>query len=378
MQHHREVVAHAPVYARRGLLLSKKLATVLTVGALSLTGCSLAPAGGASVPDPAAAGLSAETAPSTPTKTAAASKAAAAAPKAAATKSGAKAADKPASAPAPKQAAAQAAAPAPALAVPQATAAKPAVSAPRPAPAKTPAAPEAKAVPAANVAPAAAAGSGNQAATTLGWGPVIAGDEFSTTGAPDRAKWSVYNGKGHAGKGLRSRDHVSVGGGAVTIRGDAAGKTGGMSAKFARQKYGKWETRMRVAHNDPQYHPVLILWPDNSADAYSGRCWEIDYAEGNNGPGRMSFFNHIACPGNGKVHTYAKKAIDTRQWHNYAVEWSPTKITGYIDGVKWYEDTTPANIASVSMHQTIQLDWFPNGTATKPSQMQVDWVRVYK
>jgi licheninase len=30
------------------------------------------------------------------------------------------------------------------------------------------------------------------------------------------------------------------------------------------------------------------------------------------------------------------------------------------------------------MHQTIQLDWFPNGTATKPSQMQVDWVRVYK
>jgi hypothetical protein len=29
------------------------------------------------------------------------------------------------------------------------------------------------------------------------------------------------------------------------------------------------------------------------------------------------------------------------------------------------------------MHQTIQLDWFPDGTATKPSQMQVDWVRVY-
>jgi beta-glucanase (GH16 family) len=297
-------------------------------------------------------------------------------------KSEAKAADKPASAPAPKPAAAQAAAAAPAVApasaVLPATAAKPAVSAPKPAPVKAPVAQQAKSVPAANVAPVAAAGSGRQAATTLGWGPVVAGDEFSNTGVPDRAKWSVYNGKGHAGKGLRSRDAVTVGGGALTIRGDAAGKTGGMSAKFARQKYGKWETRMRVAHNDPQYHPVLILWPDNSADAYNGKCWEIDYAEGNNGPGRMSFFNHIACRGNGKVHTYAKKAIDTQQWHNYAVEWSPTKITGYIDGVKWYEDTTPANVANVSMHQTIQLDWFPNGTATKPSQMQVDWVRVYK
>lgn len=370
-------------------MLNKKLATVLAVGALSLTGCSLAPAGGASAPDAGAAGLAAETAPAsaTPAATkAAASKAAAPAPTATATKamakSEAKAADKPASAPAPKPAAAQAAAAAPAVApasaVLPATAAKPAVSAPKPAPVKAPVAQQAKSVPAAKVAPVAAAGSGKQAATTLGWGPVVAGDEFSNTGVPDRAKWSVYNGKGHAGKGLRSRDAVTVGGGALTIKGDAAGKTGGMSAKFARQKYGKWETRMRVAHNDPQYHPVLILWPDNSADAYNGKCWEIDYAEGNNGPGRMSFFNHIACPGNGKVHTYAKKAIDTRQWHNYAVEWSPTKITGYIDGVKWYEDTTPANIANVSMHQTIQLDWFPNGGATTPSQMDVDWVRVYK
>jgi hypothetical protein len=31
------------------------------------------------------------------------------------------------------------------------------------------------------------------------------------------------------------------------------------------------------------------------------------------------------------------------------------------------------------MHQTLQLDWFPiTGKATKPSWMQVDWVRVYK
>jgi hypothetical protein len=30
------------------------------------------------------------------------------------------------------------------------------------------------------------------------------------------------------------------------------------------------------------------------------------------------------------------------------------------------------------MHQTLQLDWFPTGAHTAPSQMQVDWVRVYK
>ena len=30
-----------------------------------------------------------------------------------------------------------------------------------------------------------------------------------------------------------------------------------------------------------------------------------------------------------------------------------------------------------AMHQTIQLDWFPDGTPTTKSWMQVDWVRVY-
>ena len=74
----------------------------------------------------------------------------------------------------------------------------------------------------------------------------------------------------------------------------------------------------------------------------------------------------------------AAKTIDTTQWHNYAVEWTPAGITGYLDGSLWFVDTNPAHQPTVGMHQTVQLDWFPNGTPTKPSQMQVDWIRVYK
>jgi hypothetical protein len=29
------------------------------------------------------------------------------------------------------------------------------------------------------------------------------------------------------------------------------------------------------------------------------------------------------------------------------------------------------------MHQTIQLDWFPDGGSTRQSFMEVDYVRVY-
>ncbi len=214
---------------------------------------------------------------------------------------------------------------------------------------------------------------GTQAAVVFGWGPVVNGDEFSYTGAPNPLKWNVYNSAGHAGNGIRSPNAWSVDGNVVTVSGDSAGTTGGMSAKFAQQQYGRWEVRMRTNARDPKYHPVLILWPNNST---SPNCAEIDYAEGTSDTSRIKFFLHYACGGS-NFQTQAAQPIDTTQWHNYAVQWTPSGITGYIDGVQWFTDTEPAHQPTVGMHQTLQLDWFPDGTATLPSQMQVDWVRVY-
>ncbi|MCU1521987.1 MAG: hypothetical protein JWN19_2372, partial [Arthrobacter sp.] len=187
-------------------------------------------------------------------------------------------------------------------------------------------------------------------------------------------KWSVFKGPGHHRQGIRSPQAWSVGNGVATVKGDAAGTTGGMSAKFAQQKYGRWETRMRTNERDPEYHPVLILWPNDNASA---NCAEIDYAEGSTETSMMKFFLHYECGGK-DFQTYAAKPIDSTQWHNYAVEWTPAGITGYVDGVKTFSDTNPAHQPTVGMHQTLQLDWFPDGSATKPSEMQVDWVRVYK
>ncbi|MGO4805129.1 glycoside hydrolase family 16 protein [Arthrobacter sp. 2MCAF15] len=220
----------------------------------------------------------------------------------------------------------------------------------------------------------AAGSDGTQAAVARGWGPVVAGDEFDYAGPPDPAKWKVFKGPGHAGKGIRSPDALVVGGGILTVSGDAAGTTGGMSARFAQQRYGRWEARMKIGQRDLQYHPVLILWPNNNI---SSTCAEIDYAEGSANTAQIKFFLHYAC-GGPNFQTTSAKTIDTTQWHNYAVEWTPAGITGYVDGSLWFADTNPAHQPTVGMHQTVQLDWFPNGTPTKPSQMQVDWIRVYQ
>ena len=285
-----------------------KVAIAVTMGALSLTGCGVASTAGAAAPSSGQAARSAAAPAAVASPKAAALPRVAASPKAAAT---------PRATATPKatatgtavvpdeldtapigRTAGTAAAPAAAEAAPvaavepaaegtaaaeAATGTSPAVAAPGPAPVSAQAA-------------IAATGNGSQAATARGWGAVVAGDEFSNTGAPDSTKWSVFKGTGHAGKGVRSPQAWSVANGVATVSGNSAGTTGGMSAKFAQQKYGKWETRMRTNARDPKYHPVLILWPNNNT---SPNCAEIDYAEGSTNTAQIKFFLHYACGGSG-------------------------------------------------------------------------------
>jgi beta-glucanase (GH16 family) len=226
----------------------------------------------------------------------------------------------------------------------------------------------------ASAAPLAAAPPTSRRAAVLHkWGSPVAGDEFNYTGAPKAAKWSVYNSPGHAGNGLRRPSQIKVDGSKAILTGTSAGTTGGMAAKFDRRKYGRWETRMRVSARDPQYHPVLILWPDSGKWPCHG---EIDYAEGTSTSTKvMNFFHHYSCS---NEQTHASRALDATQWHNYAVEWTPKAIVGYLDGVEWFRDAARSHQPPGPMHQTVQLDWFPSGgAAPRKTTMEVRWVRVY-
>jgi hypothetical protein len=207
-------------------------------------------------------------------------------------------------------------------------------------------------------------GEGKSAAAAKGW-TRAGGDEFNGGLSP---LWSPYDSEGHDGAGRRTPDAVSVENGSLVIRGDSEGNTGGMSWKED-QRFGRWEMRARFPKGDDQYHPVLILWRESGGKENG----EIDFAETTSASNDVSFFLHY-----GSEQDYAKKTIDITQWHNYAVEWVDGRITGYIDGEKWFESTKEETLPPGKMHPTIQLDYFPEGGSPKPTEMQVDYMRVYR
>jgi Glycosyl hydrolases family 16 len=224
-------------------------------------------------------------------------------------------------------------------------------------------APSSAAKPAAPTAPVA--DDGVQAATKQGW-KLIDHDEFTGTLSP---KWTKYDSEGNAGKGRRTPDAITVSKGAVVIRGDEDGNTGGMSWKDDRET-GRWEMRARFPKGDAQYHPVLLVWPkDGGSDD-----GEVDFAETTSAADSVSFFLHH---GDGEQ-KFAKKELDLTQWHNYAVEVTADRVTGYIDGQKWFESTDRDTLPREAVHPVIQLDWFPKGDSPEPSELQVDWMRIYE
>jgi Glycosyl hydrolases family 16 len=214
--------------------------------------------------------------------------------------------------------------------------------------------------------PAAGGSTGNgvQAAAKLGW-QLVASDEFNGSGLS--GNWGPYEGAGHGGNGRRVASAISVSGGIMTMSGDANGNTGGMSWND-NQTYGKWEVRARMPRGDDNYHPVLLLWP---ADGWPP---EVDFAETTSASNGENFYLHYSSS---NQQVSASHDMDITQWHNYAVEWVAGRVTGYIDGVKWFESTDGQTIPNQPMHLAIQLDNFGGGNM-QPTQMQVDYVRIYK
>ena len=215
----------------------------------------------------------------------------------------------------------------------------------------------------------AACGPDTSAATKYGWGTPNRVDEFDSGLGRD---WDVYDGEGHDGQGRRTPDAVSVKNGIMTITGDASGNTAGMAWNPG-QRYGRWEGRVRAPVGDSTYNALMLLWPDAENWPVGG---EVDFMEMSDDKRQSTdMFLHY---GANNDQEQGSVDIDATQWHDWAVEWTPTSITAFVDGKEWWKTTAVDILPPGPMHLCIQLDWFPEGRGdVTPTRMEVAWVKQY-
>ncbi len=88
------------------------------------------------------------------------------------------------------------------------------------------------------------------------------------------------------------------------------------------------------------------------------------------------------CTGNYKI----TQLYDYRDWHNYAIEWSPSKITWYVDNSPIRTEVNdnkfdPTNIIlnfALNNHEFPQNYNFGYPYGSLPAEMKVDFVKYYK
>jgi hypothetical protein len=206
------------------------------------------------------------------------------------------------------------------------------------------------------------------AADALGWGRPTRESDFDGTALPP--DWHAYGPEpGHDEKGTRSPQQITVKDGLVTLAGDGDGNTAAMSWHPG-QRYGRWEACVRSDPGAGGYHPVMLLWPVKEDWPVGG---EIDWMEISSDDRQdTDFFLHYGAENNqenGSVHH------DATEWTAWAVEWTPQRITTYVNGRQWYSTTETSHFPPGAMNMTVQLDLFP--PAGGPTSMQLDWAKQW-
>lgn len=241
--------------------------------------------------------------------------------------------------------------------------------------------------------------SGGSAQT--GCAQLVWGDEFNVDGAPDAARWNFETGGGGWGNNelqtytdSRNNSYVSNGTLKIHARKNSNSWTSArmVTAGKATWKYGRFEIRAKLPTGRGTW-PALWMMPQNSIYGGWPQSGEIDIME------------HVGYdPGKvyGTVHTEAyNHKLGTQkggnvlvsnfntEFHLYAIEWTETEITWYVDGKsyftfvnekKTYKEWPFDHPFFLIFNIAIGGDW--GGAqgidpALAEAVMEIDYVRVY-
>ncbi|HET7902776.1 MAG TPA: family 16 glycosylhydrolase [Candidatus Nanopelagicales bacterium] len=255
-----------------------------------------------------------------------------------------------------------------------------------PAPVATTSSPVATA-PAANPAPAG---------WTLAWS-----DDFDGT-AVDSTKWNVRN-NDYLSYDLAylTKNNVSVSNGSlfITAKKESMGGrnyTSGYLDTIGKmsQTYGRFEVRAKLpttAGSSTGMWPAFWLRPDD------GGVGEIDIMEAVGSSGSTTAGNTSQTIWYDYNGTYPRQGHGdvmpapqaTADWHVYALEWTPTTMSWYVDDrlvftrstttTAWFQSAFSRNF-NIRLNLQVGGSWpgAPDASTAFPQSYQVDYVRVYK
>jgi beta-glucanase (GH16 family) len=146
-------------------------------------------------------------------------------------------------------------------------------------------------------------------------------------------------------------------------------------------QYGYIESKIKLPY---AYGFWPAFWTFVGEGVTGGNAAEIDIFEmlGHLSPTIMTTSLHMSYPdGNPyykELEPYGFNYNNT--WHIYGVEWSPSKIVWYVDGVvvRTFDNPGISNPVRIVLNLAIEPDYLPNASAPFPSSMLVDFVKVYK
>jgi beta-glucanase (GH16 family) len=167
----------------------------------------------------------------------------------------------------------------------------------------------------------------------------------------------------------------------IQAYGKTFGYTSGMITTFDsfNFQYGRVEARVRMPRGRGILAAVWLMPID--------KTWppEIDVVEVlGHEPNTAHFTVHFPKDGQKWQDAYEGRALSTfdlsKSYNVYSVEWTPEKITWYLNGVKTHESTeVPHEKMYLLMTLKIGGHWAgPPDTSTQwPADMNIDYVRVY-
>lgn len=149
-------------------------------------------------------------------------------------------------------------------------------------------------------------------------------------------------------------------------------------------EYGYFEMRALLPGGGKGYWPAFWM----QKEVFGGATvWppEIDEMENLGNVMTTIYQNiHYVSGGNQQTGPAAVTVTDaSANWHTYAVDWEPTLVTFYVDGVQTNQYSTPAGL-NVQMYMMANLaiggTWpgSPDGTTVFPSSMTIRYIRAWK